>query len=420
MPYVSITNLFLKEEGYSLFIEKAKQTLFPDYNYKTWERLIKQSIPVKHTKEGMLIKPLYVKSDWQHRVNSELYSNARDFNNNWKISQKMKHRDWNTLVDMVRLAICNGQDAIAIDCDYLSDHKQIDFNDLKKIMTVNEIPFVLRTSNYPLIIKKLLEVPFKHVIGIIATDPISAQLNKKVISKLSVEWLENVQKLADTFGELKVILVDMIPYSNGGANTLAVLALAIAEAVYYIECMKKLGWSPEKTVNKIAFHFQIGDEFYVEIAKIRAFRVLWRTILNAYQIHQAAVTISAETATFQQSSGPLNEHDIILRAGTAALAASIGGIDYLHVTPFHEEDKLATRIARNTQLIMREEAYFHRVSDPCGGSFYVEALTEKLIDGAWKIFQKIDQNGGILHSLRESDFQNTIGKWQNKEGDIDE
>ena len=148
----------------------------------------------------------------------------------------------------------------------------------------------------------------------------------------------------------------------------------------------------------------------MEVAKLRSFRVLWQTVATAYGIENTAVTVSAETSEFTKTA--LDPYVNILRASNEAFAAIIGGIDYLHITPFDaslsKPTSLSERIARNTQLILKNEAYLNKVTDPAGGAYYAEALTNELVSQAWKLFQEIDKLGGIIKTLETGWIQEKI------------
>lgn len=150
----------------------------------------------------------------------------------------------------------------------------------------------------------------------------------------------------------------------------------------------------------------------MEIAKLRAFRKLWSTIGNAYEmtLDEQAVPISAETSMITKSK--LDPYVNILRAGNEAFSAILGGVNLLHVSAFDEiykeTNEFSARISRNIQLLLREEAHLNKVSDPAGGSYYIETLTNELVKKSWELFQLIDRKGGIVEVLQSSWLQQEI------------
>lgn len=146
--------------------------------------------------------------------------------------------------------------------------------------------------------------------------------------------------------------------------------------------------------------------------KTQGFQVLWKTIADAYGIPagEQPVPISAETANLTKSV--LDPYVNILRAGNEAFAGILGGADYLHVGPFDELSGRSTdfsmRIARNTQLLLKEESFLGQVVDPAGGSYFIETLTSSLVHQGWRFFQEIDKKGGMIEVLLTGWLQGNI------------
>ncbi|MBS4176407.1 methylmalonyl-CoA mutase family protein [Lederbergia citrea] len=411
-------------------IEQAKKAKFLSTGYELWEQTAEKSLKGKpiellnsETYENITISPIYTKKDIQNiKIDQFPGSYVRTFKNvdlnNWKIAQNLRCSDWSDLKKLLGKGLENGLETISLDLDELEDINKFNFEELHDI--VNNIPYMIITkSNFQQIAEKLLQSDL-DVTGVIATDPLTSGLSQGYLngSKHWQEWQENIIKLDQKLPNLKTILIDTSPYHNSGSNVVQELAVALAEAVFYIEQMRGRGWETEKTIQKIVFHFSIGSDFFLEIAKLRAFRKLWKTIVHAYRIKPSDnhVTVSAETSSFTKSI--LDPHVNILRSGNEAFAAILGGVDFLHVTPFDEHaaisNEFSMRIARNTQLLLREESYLNRVIDPAGGSFYIESLTETLVEKAWKFFQEIDLHGGIYSTLESGWLQQKIKETLNR------
>jgi methylmalonyl-CoA mutase len=162
------------------------------------------------------------------------------------------------------------------------------------------------------------------------------------------------------------------------------------------------GLTPAQVTNTLAFSFGIGSEYFLEIAKLRAARALWARVLESFQPGLAGkveVRIFARTSHWTKTI--YDPHMNLLRSTTESMAAVIGGADALEVEPFddtyREPSEFARRLARNTQLILKKEAWLDRVVDPAGGSYYVESLTDSLAREAWKLLQEIEGAGGFLN-----------------------
>ncbi|PKR86007.1 methylmalonyl-CoA mutase family protein [Heyndrickxia camelliae] len=412
-----------------------KQQSFPTYSMDEWMTAVNNSLKNKsmdalysNTYENIRLKPLYSSEDLDF-TNIDQYSGSRlrirgfdspgDQPKTWRIAQKIKRQDWAEVKKILKRALENGQDSLSFDVDYLENVDDVNFSELNN----QNVPYFLLTKHhFHLLLKKALEVEQSHSFGIIAMDLISCNLHQGKLEADSPPILENwslqVLRAHRELPNIKTILIDTTPFHNGGANAVQELALALAEAIFYIEHMRNKDWEPSQVAKKLVFHFGIGGNFFMEVAKLRAFRALWTTVARAYGIspYEDRVVVSAETSTFTKTV--LDPYVNMLRSGNEAFSAIIGGIDYLHVSPydeiFHENGEFSARIARNTQLILQEEAHLKRIVDPAGGSYYIESLTNELVEKAWELFQKIDALGGIVEGLKSGWIQNDINQVLNK------
>ncbi|MBS4194597.1 methylmalonyl-CoA mutase family protein [Lederbergia citri] len=403
-------------------IREIKNAVFPNNKYEIWEQVALKTIKshsletlYSETYEGIKLSPIYTKKGVKNRL-EDSYSRGLYIKNNRRIAQKLYCTNWDDLTrQMVKAKEC-GQETVSFDVDNLHDTAKLDFGELSNIFNLRTTPLLLFTKyNFQLIARKLLQIDADHVIGALAVDLISSQLKRGYLYKLEgqtwADWKEMICKLDAKYPSLRTIVIDSTPYHNSGANAIQELAASLSEAIHYIEEMQKLGWEPHRTMKKMIFHFSIGNHFFMEIAKLRAFRLLWKTVCSAYEIDPVECNplISAETSTFTKSL--LEPYNNILRSGNEAFAAVAGGVNFLHVAPFNisdPSDEFAMRIARNTQLLLREESYLDKVVDPAGGSFYVETLTGELVEKAWELFQTIDKKAGIYSVLQSGWFQSIV------------
>ncbi|MCJ8006770.1 methylmalonyl-CoA mutase family protein [Lederbergia wuyishanensis] len=404
-------------------IRENKNAFFSKASYEEWEKIVLKTLKsdsletlYNETYEGIKLSPIYTIKDVKNRLEDAFICGSPP-NNNWKISQKLCSSNWNELKQHLVEAKELGQETVSFDVDNFHDLQQLDFTEINKIFDLSCTPLLLFSKcNFQIIARRLLLMNTNHVFGSVAVDMISSQLEQGHLYKQEgqtwIEWKENLSKLDEKYPSLRTILIDSSSYHHSGANAVQELAITLSEAVFYIEELRKSGWEPYEAISKMIFHFSIGNNFFMEIAKLRAFRSLWKTIACAYQVppEQSVPVISAETSAFTKSL--LDPYTNILRSGNEAFAAVIGGVDYLHVTPFNSvsnpSDQFAMRIARNTQLLFREESYLDKVIDPAGGSFYIETLTFNLVEKAWELFQMIDSKGGIYSVLESGWLQDKV------------
>ena len=194
---------------------------------------------------------------------------------------------------------------------------------------------------------------------------------------------------------------------EAGANSALELAYTIADGLEYIRCAQSRGLTVDDVAPRLSFFFGIGMNFYMEIAKLRAARTLWATLLQ--KLFQPKKRESLLLRTHCQTSGwSLTEQDMhnnVIRTTIEAMAAVMGGTQSLHTNSFDEAvglpTKFSSRIARNTQLILQEETEIASVVDPWGGSYMMEALTAELVEEATRIIDEVESKGGMTKCIVE-------------------
>ncbi len=243
--------------------------------------------------------------------------------------------------------------------------------------------------------------------GAIGMDPLG-QLARDGKLPRDLDGIYNVMAQLTTWAaanapQLQTITVQGHPYHNGGASTTQELAFALATAVEYIRAMQSRGLSIEDIAPRIRFSLSVGTNFFMEIARLRAARLLWAKIVKAFGGSDAAQKMSLHARTSAWNQTVYDPHVNLLRATTEAFSSAVGGCDSLHISPFDEllrtPDEFSRRIARNTHTVLREESHITRTVDPAGGSWYVENLTDSAGRKAWALFQEIEKQGGMVKAL---------------------
>ena len=188
-------------------------------------------------------------------------------------------------------------------------------------------------------------------------------------------------------------------FQDAGATVVQELGYGIAEAVERLATAPERGQTAEDAAGAIAFSFAIGSNFFFEIAKLRAARLLWSRVCDSFGCSQCASKMIVHARTSRWNNTIYDPHNNILRGTTEAMSAALGGCDTLFVAPFDavytEPGEDSRRLARNTQLILKHEAWFDRTVDPAGGSYYVEVLTDSIAREAWKLIQEVEGAGGF-------------------------
>ncbi|MFZ5805852.1 MAG: methylmalonyl-CoA mutase family protein [Verrucomicrobiota bacterium] len=213
---------------------------------------------------------------------------------------------------------------------------------------------------------------------------------------------------------LQTICVHGRPYHESGGSAMHELAFAVATGVEYLREMTRRGLSVDAVASRMRFAFLTGSNFFMEIAKIRAARMIWSQIISAWGGSEESKKMHIHSATDFWNKSTLDPHVNLLRTTTQAFAAILGGCEILNVRPFDEPlgapDEFSRRMARNTQIILKSEMHLKRLIDPAGGSWYVENLTQNLAQEAWKLFQEVERQGGMLEALKKNFIQNLIEK----------
>ncbi|MEI6351191.1 MAG: methylmalonyl-CoA mutase family protein [Verrucomicrobiota bacterium] len=221
--------------------------------------------------------------------------------------------------------------------------------------------------------------------------------------------------------KLATIAVNAHAYHNAGGSAVQDLAFALATGVEYLRQMEARGLSVDEVAPKMRFAFSMGPDFFGAIAKLRAARLLWSRIVAACGGNEESQKMHIHARTSLWNKSTLDPYVNMLRDTTEAFAAIAGGCESLHVGAFDEvirpPDEFSRRIARNTQIILRDECHFDQVIDPGGGSYYVETLTSQFANAAWTLFQQVEKQGGIFKSLAAGFPQKEVAAVQAKKAE---
>lgn len=262
------------------------------------------------------------------------------------------------------------------------------------------------------------KTPFEKLKGNILLDPLSLLVTVGNISRPIQAIYDEMSYLSrwakSQAPKLQTIGIDVRPYYEGGSNAVQELAFAMATAAEYVREMIKRNLSINEIAPQLFFSFAIGSDFFMEIAKVRTARCLWAQIMAAFGGSKNAGQITINLQTGLRNKTVHDPYVNMLRTTTEAFAGVIGGGDCLSVGPFDEvfgqPDEFSRRIARNIQIIIRDECHGNKVIDPAGGSWLVESLTDQLGKKAWSLFQEIEKAGGMIKALEKGYVQDRIAE----------
>ncbi len=202
-------------------------------------------------------------------------------------------------------------------------------------------------------------------------------------------------------------------FGNSGSSVVQELAFSLSMGAEYLSRLTAVGLTADEAARAIKFNFSISNNYFMEIARLRAGRHLWAHIVRAFGAsdpESMKMLVHSETGLFNKTI--YDPYVNLLRTQTEAMSAALGGAHSITVLPFdglfRNPSEISERIARNQQILLKEESYIDKVTDAAGGSYYIGKLTEALVDQAWKLFLETSDKGGFLAVLRGGFIQKQI------------
>ena len=249
--------------------------------------------------------------------------------------------------------------------------------------------------------------------GSVNYDPFKKPLIK---GKENQNWVESaaaVLKAGAALPKYRVLAVNAFNLNNAGAFITQELGYALAWGNELLAKLTEAGFTVDEVAKNIKFNFGISSNYFMEIAKFRAARWLWAEIVKAYApACDCACKMHVHAQTSEWNMTIFDAHVNLLRSQTEAMSAAIAGVDSITVRPFDKTyqtpDDFSERIARNQQLLLKEESHFDKVVDPSAGSYYVEVLTNSLADVAWKLFLDVEEKGGFAALANAGEIQKAV------------
>lgn len=257
-----------------------------------------------------------------------------------------------------------------------------------------------------------------NIKGSITSDPYEYLLTKGdlpiSLNQIFDEIKLSTELMIKSNSPIKTIGISGLSFNGAGANAVQELAFTLASAVEYLNEMIERGLKADDVAKRIKFTFGVGSFYFMEVAKLRAARLLWSKILESFGVNEENQKIFIHSKTSQFNQTFFDPFVNSLRATTEAFSAIVGGVDSLQTNAYDESfntpDDFSRRLARNTQIILKEESHLDQVIDPAGGSYFVEKLTDDIANAAWKLFQTVEEKGGMLKAIQSGFIQDEITK----------
>jgi methylmalonyl-CoA mutase len=416
---------------------------FPPVNRQEWIDKINADLKgadfndrlVWKTGEGFDVMPFYMREDLEKLnhvdgflpllIRGDVATKSRDrgFPNSWLVRQNIRVSDYSTANKKALDVLMKGIDSLGF---IIEDPGTINENNLNILLNGihpegSEINF-LSDGKAREIISLLIKISEKNGIdksslrGTVEADPLGRlMLNGTLCIPLAdgFDYLASLIRNCAGLPHYRNIQVNGSNFSNAGAGAVLELGFAISMGVEYMAQLTDRGISAHQAASKMRFSFGIGSNYFMEIAKLRAARILWSLVADAYggaSRDSFRMEIHSVTKVWNDTvSDPYNN---MLRTQTEAMSAVLGGTDSLTVNPFdtasNPTDEFSERIARNQQLILKEEAWFDKVADPSSGSYYIETLTALVAENSWKLFLEAESIGGFISALNSGYIREKI------------
>ncbi|MEX2186667.1 MAG: methylmalonyl-CoA mutase family protein [Pirellulales bacterium] len=259
-------------------------------------------------------------------------------------------------------------------------------------------------------------IPADEARGAFNADPLAALARNGQLPVAPAAALKQMADLATwaakNYPHVTAVGIDTATYHHAGATAAQDLGFSMATAVEYLRAMAAAGMEIDDAARQILFRFSVGTHHFLSIAKLRAARRLWSRVVESCGGSPDAAAMKMHVRTSDRVLTQRDPYVNLLRNTVGVFSAVVAGAEAVTSVPFDHmvglPDDFSRRVARNTVLILQEEAHLHRVIDPAGGSWYLDQLTEQVADTAWKVFQQIERDGGMLQAVRNGSVAGQI------------
>lgn len=269
-----------------------------------------------------------------------------------------------------------------------------------------ELTFCKSLSDY----YESLNCEAKAISGFIEIPSIGRYLTEGILKESTLDVLAANSKSFSKYPNLKTLTVSGKEYLDSGANQVQEIAFTLNSVVHVIEEMKKRGLDEKLIFQNLQVILGVGSEYFVEIAKFRAFHSLMHLVAEKYGVENPGYVLMARSSIWTKSVMDANTN--MLRATTETMSALLGNSHAIEIDPYDSEmgdsKDFSRRVAGNIATILREESYFGKVRNPVDGSYYIEQVTEQLAENGLLLFKEVEKKGGFFKGFETNFIQNKI------------
>ncbi|MCX7908466.1 MAG: methylmalonyl-CoA mutase family protein [Ignavibacteria bacterium] len=432
-------------------MEKRFFEEFEKANFEDWQKEVEKVLKGKpfdnlfsKTLDNITIKPLYSKEDIPNLSKNELpglpnFVRSFKIDGNrlqpWKIIQRINTPHPKNANILIQNEIKFGSDGFVIShfnydlekpCGIVID-SITDFEELFDNLDFSKISFHFET-NFPVEFLSFFLAYLEK--NSIPSDKLVGSINNTLLKNLLAEgkFLET-GNISENFmfpifdickkylPNFKSVVIDGTFFYESGANTVQELAFILSSAVESLKIFSQKESNIEEVLSKVLFKVSIGSDIFLNLAKLRALRLLWSTVLDFLNLNTNKLYFPIYAVTTLRNKSNLDVFVNMLRNTCETFTAILGTADYIEVTPYdffsNDANEFSLRNARNTNLVLKEEHNLCEVIDPAGGSWFLEALTFELAQKALELFKEIERSGGLFQNIINGSIQKFI--FENKQ-----
>lgn len=420
--------------------DKSNQPLFSDFApVTTQEWMDKITADLKgadfekklvwRTNEGFSVRPFYREEDLEQVKYLDTlpgeypYVRGTKTSNKWLVRQDLVVSDVAVANEKALTLLTKGVTSLGFRFEDEALISEANLQVLLKNILSNEVELNFSAAHGNDKLLKAVVAAFKAqnrdlaaVQGSFDVDPLGAlTIDGRLCesSEKTMDFVADLVKEAKVLPAFQVVNVNGKHFGNAGATIVQELAFALSAGSEYLSQLTERGLTVNEAAKSLRFTLSVGSNYFMEIAKLRAGRLLWSSIVSAFKPagnEAAKMLVHCETSEFNKTV--YDPYVNMLRTQTEAMSAAIGACHSLTVQPFDKvfrtPNEFSERIARNQQLLLKEESYLSMIVDPGAGSYYIENLTDSIASEAWKLFLAVEEKGGYLKALQAGFIQGEV------------
>lgn len=342
--------------------------------------------------------------------------------NDWEVRQDFRIDDINRCNALAREAAAKGAESVGLNCAKVETLAHME-SLLQGIDVCRTGIHFLQSKNYgktlDLFVQylKAHDIKGENVYGSIDFDPLAyALLHGEFYQSFAAnmdEAAELFKKFAQVLPKFRLLNVGARTLHEAGCYNVREIGLALSWGCEYLAALTDRGVDVDTVCARMGLHIGIGSDYFIQIAKMRTVRLLWAHMVHGFapkNPQSEKAFVHAESSLWNQSV--YDPYVNMLRSTTETMSAAIGGADSICVNDFSDAlrapDEFSSRIARNQQIILKEESFFNRIIDPAAGSYYIENLTAKMAEEAWKLFLEAEGQGGFAACVEKGFVQERV------------